>query len=112
MIILSLMPLFAQAAERCGWLENPKIGYWYLVDPSGRWAIAEGADHEAEGFGLIPDIYSGEYEPMNRYYGYTCSCLDVSVDEISQQVIQINAFRSMPMSSCEANENLAPITTE
>ena len=102
----------ALAAQRCGWLENTKTGYWYLTDPQNRWTIAEGADYEAEGFDLIEDIYSGEYEPLNRYYGYACACLDAQTDDMGNQITKISSYKSLPISACEANENLPPVVKQ
>jgi hypothetical protein len=91
----------AQAAEnRCGWVENPTPGNWWLTDGAGQWTIMAQGSYEAGGMDNIGDISAGDYVATNGNYGYACGCMRVDTD--GQGVItQIYSFRQLPISKCE-----------
>jgi hypothetical protein len=39
-LALTALPGPVQAEERCGWLENPTPGNFWLKDPHGLWTIS------------------------------------------------------------------------
>ena len=45
---------FALAEERCGWLENPTPGNWWLRDARGLWIISAQGGPYAEGVESCP----------------------------------------------------------
>jgi hypothetical protein len=97
----------AEARMRCGWLVNPNASTWYLSDPQSNWIISDANGYEAEGIFIMGDLYSGEYRPINRYYGYACVCMDVQTNE-ENQITTIGSFKQITLAQCDANDNLTP----
>lgn len=104
-VILNAPP--ARAAEnRCGWVENPTPGNWWLTDAAGRWTImAQGGD-EAAGMENIGDISAGDYVATNGNYGYACGCMKVDTDG-RNAITRIYSFRQLPIGKCE-NDGALP----
>ena len=46
----------ANTEERCGWLENPTPGNWWLRDARGLWIISAQGDPYAEGVEKMPEL--------------------------------------------------------
>ena len=102
----------ASAELRCGWIENPTPGNYYLTDREARWEMsAQGGMYEAEGMDNIGDLSSGDYRATNGNNGYACGCATVKTDPDSQRVVVIDAFEQKTIADCEADPNL-PIPEE
>ncbi len=56
MLSVSSVATGAQAAEnRCGYIENPTPGNWWLTDADASWTIGtQGSDSYPDGFDLVP----------------------------------------------------------
>jgi hypothetical protein len=118
MIMKSLVILFSAAlfalgsaqgafAEmRCGWLENPTPGNWWLVDKDASWTLMEQGGYEADGMDMIGDISTGDYVKTNGNYGYACACLDVMTDAEQKRVTMIHGFKQLKMSKCTNDKAL------
>jgi hypothetical protein len=104
-LLLALIPVLAEARDRCGWIENMDASTWYFKDTERRWVIADRNGYEAAGFEKIGDLYSAEYMPLAKYYGYACSCISGSTSE-DGKLEEIYSFKYMPISQCEAMEDL------
>lgn len=93
----------AQASEnRCGWVQNPTPGNWWLTDADGQWTIMAQGSYEASGMENIGDISAGDYVANNGNYGYACGCMQVDTDG-QGAITQIYSFRQLRISKC-ANE--------
>ena len=96
----------ASAEMRCGWVENPTPGNYYLSDRDGRWEISAQGGYEAEGMDKIGDLSAGDYRATNGNYGYACGCATVKSDADSQRIVVIDAFMQKTLADCEADPNL------
>lgn len=95
----------ASAEMRCGWLENPTPGNWWLVDKDATWTLMAQGGYEADGMDMIGDISAGDYVATNGNYGYACACLDVMTDA-SNRVTMIHGFKQLKMSKCTNDKAL------
>ena len=98
----------AEAREtRCGWLQNPTPGNWWLADGEGQWVLAnQGSPLQADGMDLMPDISQRDYVRTNGGYGYGCACLSGEFDRSPGRVRQIVSIRQLPLSRCRADRAL------
>ncbi|CAN7325409.1 DUF4087 domain-containing protein [Neorhizobium sp. LjRoot104] len=100
------LPVLAQAAEnRCGWLQNPTPGNWWLDDAEGNWPIrSQGSEDEPEGMDLIPDISERDYVRTNGSYGYACACMKVDTDD--ERITKIYSFKQLKLAQCRNDKAL------
>jgi hypothetical protein len=97
----------AQAAEtRCGWLQNPTPGNWWLDDKNGTWVMATQGGRQAKGLDTIPDFPDSQYVKTNGPHGYGCACLTVDVNVRQKLVTRVRAARLMPLSRCRGDKSL------
>lgn len=97
----------ALAAEnRCGWVENPTPGNWWLTDADGQWMIMTQGSYEAPGMDAIGDISAGDYVANNGNYGYACGCMNVDTDG-EGTITYIYSFRQSSIGKCENDDNLS-----
>ncbi|WEZ83146.1 DUF4087 domain-containing protein [Rhizobium sp. 32-5/1] len=97
------------AETRCGWLQNPTPGNWWLDDNQGMWVMRSQGDEDGPpGMDIIPDISERDYVATNGYYGYACACMSVETDASEKKITEILSFRQLPLSKCE---NDAALTT-
>ncbi|XAZ21998.1 DUF4087 domain-containing protein [Sinorhizobium sp. B11] len=107
-VALSLaLALPTLAAEtRCGWIQNPTPGNWWLDDAQNTWTImTQGGNDEPEGMDLIPDISEHDYVKTNGNYGYACACMSVETDG-EERITQILSFRQLPLAKCRNDKAL------
>lgn len=103
---ISVIALPVKATEtRCGWLQNPTPGNWYLRDPNGTWVISRQGGYQAEGMDNIPSDEK-QYVRTNGYHGYGCACLDVATDTNRMRIIAIQGGEALPLSTCRKDPNL------
>ncbi|OJF91990.1 DUF4087 domain-containing protein [Pararhizobium antarcticum] len=103
LLALALSAAPALAAEtRCGWLQNPTPGNWWLVDNKGMWIMRSQGDEDGPpGMDLIPDISERDYVATNGNYGYACACMSVETDSAEAKITEILSFRQLSLSQCE-----------
>ena len=90
---------------RCGWLFNPTPANWFLTDADAMWTIGLQGGYQAPGLDNIS--YTNEdWVYTNGNYGYTCACLQVSVDPSTMYVNQIYGGQQIPLSRCEQDSAL------
>ncbi len=106
---LTLTATSALAAEtRCGWLQNPTPGNWWLDDSDGMWIMRSQGDEDGPpGMDIIPDVSQREYVATNGYYGYACACMSVETDSSEMKITEILSFRQLPLSKCDNDASLA-----
>jgi hypothetical protein len=105
---LAASPLLA-AETRCGWLQNPTPGNWWLDDADGSWTImSQDGGEGPPGMDLIPDISGRDYVRTNGNYGYACACLSVESDDNESSITEILSFRQLALAKCENDGKLSP----
>ncbi|APR96993.1 hypothetical protein PATSB16_36570 [Pandoraea thiooxydans] len=97
----------AEAAQtRCGWLDNPTPGNWWLDDRDGSWTIGTMGGPQAQGIDRIPDASDAQFVATNGPHGYSCACLKVVVDKKDMRVVRILSARQLPLATCRADTRL------
>jgi hypothetical protein len=100
----SLGPAFAE--ERCGWLENPTPGNWWLKDSRGLWIISAQGGPYAEGVEKLPEPTPDRFVATNGHYGYSCACLGGTFDAHAQTMTRVDTVRLTPLSVCRNDKAL------
>jgi hypothetical protein len=103
--VAALVPSAALSANRCGWIQNPTPGNWWLTDADGQWTVMTQGSYEAPGMEHIGDISAGDYRATNGNYGYACGCMEIDTDG-EGVVTQIYSFRQLSIAKCENDEAL------
>lgn len=101
--LLALTAVSAASAKetRCGWVQNPTPGNYWLDDRDASWTIVtQGTDPQPKGADLLPDFTAGEFVQTNGYYGYACACMSVDVDRKQERITQIFSVKQLPLSKC------------
>jgi Protein of unknown function (DUF4087) len=103
-----LMASQGQAAEnRCGWVENPTPGNYWLTDRDGSFTIlTQGSDVEPAGIDLMPDFSAGEFMKTNGNYGNACACMSVDVDKAEMRVTKIYSVKQLALAQCRNDRKL------
>lgn len=99
----------AEAAEnRCGWLENPTPGNWWLTDADASWTLAAQGGYSVgdDAWDKIGDISEKEYVQTNGSYGYACACLSVTVDKRSKRILSVQKYKKLPLKTCKSDRAL------
>jgi hypothetical protein len=96
------------AETRCGWLENPTPGNYWLIDKDNTWTIMAQGGYEADGVDMIGDISASDYVNTNGNYGYACACMDVMTEAESSRITMIHSFRQLRVSKCLNDKALPP----
>ncbi|WP_064682474.1 DUF4087 domain-containing protein [Rhizobium bangladeshense] len=100
-LMVFLAPAAAHAERRCGWLDNPSMAKWLLMDAGGGWTIMDnGSGYKAaEGMDKIPDLTAGEFVYTYGTHGYACACMNVDTDG-EEGITRIHSVRQLPLSRC------------
>ncbi len=113
--ILAVLPTSVFAAEnRCGWVQNPTPGNYWLDDRDGTWIIAtQGSENEALGMENMGDLSAGDFVKTNGYYGYACGCMKVETehntdpqDSSAGRITAIYSFKQLKIAKCSADKSL------
>ena len=95
----------ALAEERCGWLENPTPGNWWLRDAHGLWIISAQGDPDTEGVEKLPEPAPDRFVATNGHYGYSCACVSGTFDAHAERM-RVDAARGLPLSVCRGDKAL------
>ena len=101
-----LPPAKEKPVQRCGWVQNPTPGNWYLVDRSGEWVMGEQGGYQAPGMDRIPDLTVSRWVTTNGSYGYGCGCVTGNFDAKSKRVTRIASFKQKAIAACRADKKL------
>jgi hypothetical protein len=110
--LLFLAALSAAAApqsetqRRCGWIDNPTPGNWWMTDRDGEWLIGAQGGYQAPGMDRMPDMTTRGWVRANGYYGYGCGCMDVIVDRADMRITRIARATPLPLRQCRADRRL------
>ncbi len=97
----------AAAENRCGWLENPTPGNWWLTDKDGSWTLmAQGEEYRESVMDQVPPFDEKQYVATNGNYGYGCACLSVDVDKAEGRIARVYSGKIIPLSRCEKDRSL------
>jgi Protein of unknown function (DUF4087) len=104
---LLAIALPAHAAEkRCGWLDNPTPGNFWLTDRTGQWTIAEQGGYQAPGMDNMPDMSTRGWVETNGPHGYGCACMTVTTNRKTRQVTRVFSATPRPVRQCRADRRL------
>jgi hypothetical protein len=100
--------------NRCGWIQNPTPGNYWLDDGEGSWILmTQGSEIEPLGMENMPDFTTGEFVKTNGYYGYACGCIEAETersgdfgDSFLGRISAIYAVKQLPISQCRADKAL------
>lgn len=92
---------------RCGWLQNPSPGNWWLFDSAGEWTVATQGGFQASGLDTVPDLTERDWVVTNgSSYGYGCACLRVQTDPKERRITRIHTVKQQPIKICAADKKL------
>lgn len=96
----------ANTEERCGWLENPTPGNWWLRDARGLWIISAQDGPYAEGVEKMPELEPEHFVATNGHYGYSCACVSGAFDDHAERMTRVDAARVLSLSVCRGDKAL------
>lgn len=91
--LMSLSMAAMSAEYRCGWIENPSPGTWWMTDKDARWEISTpgGYSVPTQSIDNLPNVIPNEYVRINGIYGYSCGCLSVDTDKQNKRIVRIQS---------------------
>ena len=107
-----LMALSAHAVSgtrenRCGWLQNPTPGNWWLDDKDGSWTLSVMGEPPVPGFDEIPDMSTKGWVVTNAgSHGYGCACMEMEVDRGAGTVLRIYSAKPLSLKRCKTDRSL------
>jgi len=118
-IFLATMSVPSMAEYRCGWLENPTPGNWWLTDRDRAWIISMQGMYSLadEYWDFLPTPKQSQFVStnLNGNYGYSCACLHVTtqvrysheLEETRGYITRIHKKgKSLPLKQCLDDVNL------
>lgn len=111
LLALLIAPLASLAAAevRCGWLDNPTPGNYWLTDADGEWTLSvQGMGDRGNGFLDAPwgPEPPNSWVATNGSYGYGCACFDGQVDWKSRWATAVWSVRPLTLDRCLADPAL------
>jgi hypothetical protein len=109
LIIASLVAFFSSSAlgeTRCGWIENPTPGNFWLTDKDGEWTIGVQGGFQAEGIEVIEFPADAQYVNVNGNYGYFCGCITGQSDSETMRILSISKSKAKLLKDCLKDENV------
>ena len=107
-ILTSALAAPAIAETRCGWVDNPTPGNWWLTDRDGTWTISTQGVPSVNGWDTIAPFDLPGWVETNGHYGFGCGCFEGSVDWSTGEVAWMSSMRGIPMSRCHNDPALPP----
>lgn len=104
-VVLMAAPSYA-SETRCGWLDNPTPGNWWLVDSDESWTISAQGGYRAKGMDNIPDLTSRQFVRTNGYYGYACACMEVTTNKRLGRIVTIESVEQLSLKQCRQDPKL------
>lgn len=108
-MILGFLPQLASAEIRCGWVDNPTPGNWWLTDRDGEWTLMlQGNGDRDNGFLDIPKTWNfqDQWRKNNGSYGYGCGCFEGEIDKASNWVTKLTMLKAKDLVVCEGDPAL------
>lgn len=115
--VMALAPMTAAEAQprrpqpgetRCGWLQNPTPGNWWLRDRQGEWTIqTQGPQGGPPGWDDIQEDFSqAGWVETNGSHGYGCACMRVDVNRRTMRVTRVYSAHGRPLAQCRRDRTL------
>lgn len=92
--------------RRCGWLDNPTPGNYWLTDRQGEWLLSAQGGYQAPGLDRVPDMTTRGWVETNGNYGYGCACMNVSTNARSRRITRVVSATPVPISQCRNDRRL------
>jgi hypothetical protein len=108
-LTLGFLPQLASAEIRCGWVDNPTPGNWWLTDRDGEWTLMlQGNGDRDNGFLDVPSTwdFQDQWRETNGSYGYGCGCFEGEVDKTTNWVTKITMLKAKTLEVCEGDPAL------
>ena len=96
----------ARAETRCGYVNNPTPGNYWLIDSQGEWIMVSQGKERDPGMDQVPDLSEHDFVKTNGAYGYACGCISGDFDAAAMQVAKIASFKQKPLAACRKDKNL------
>jgi hypothetical protein len=106
LVMMAALPSVAAVETRCGWLDNPTPGNWWLTDADGRWTMMAQGGYQAQGMDKIPEFKPNQYVKTNGSYGYTCACMNVTTSSKLSRIRRIYSVKPLKLSQCRQDPKL------
>ncbi|WAL85030.1 DUF4087 domain-containing protein [Pandoraea sp. XJJ-1] len=107
LMALSAHAVSSNRENRCGWLQNPTPGNWWLDDKDGSWTLSVMGEPPVPGFDEIPDMSTKGWVVTNAgSHGYGCACVDMEVERGTGKVVRIFAAKPLSLKRCKADRAL------
>ena len=106
LVATTLFATAAAAETRCGWLQNPTPGNWWLADAHGQWTLMTQGGPEPAGMDAMPDISARDYVRTNGGYGYACACLTGAFDARARRVTALEKVSQKRLAACRKDRAL------
>jgi hypothetical protein len=94
------------AGERCGWLENPTPGNWWLKNSPALWIISAQGGRYAGGAEKLSEPTPERFVATNGHYGYLCAGVSGIFDDHAQLMTRLDATRVLALSVCRDDKTL------
>ncbi len=107
-VLAGALPLAAAAETRCGWIDNPTPGNWWLTDADGQWTLATLGGDAAPGMENMPDLTKGEWVSRRGSHGYGCACALLVTRSSDRKVLAIGGVRQLSLQTCNSDPKLSP----
>ena len=105
---MAILSLPAGAETRCGWLDNPTPGNWWLTDAEGQWTLATLGGDAVPGMENMPDMTLGEWVTRNNgSHGYGCACALLVTRATDRKVLLIGWVKQLTLETCNTDPKLS-----
>ena len=105
-LALTLLPLAAAAETRCGWVDNPTPGNWWLTDRDGEWTLSLQGVMPTNNWDVVDIPAFTDWVRTNGSYGYGCGCFEGTVDWQTGWARWLSSVRALPLSRCREDRAL------
>lgn len=107
-LMLTGLPQAGLAETRCGWIDNPTPGNWWLTDADGPWTLATLGGDAIPGMEHVPDMTAGEWVSRNGNHGYGCACALLVTRSTDRKVLMIGWVKQLSLQTCNSDPKLSP----
>ncbi|WP_373891099.1 DUF4087 domain-containing protein [Klebsiella variicola] len=112
LLVLLIAPSLYAKENRCGWLENPTPGNYWLTDKDGDWTISTQEKEGPKEMEYLVGFPSKEFINTNNSYGYGCGCILSEASKESKEITRIFNFKALPLRVCKTDPSLREKTEE
>ncbi len=107
-VMIAGLPALGAAETRCGWIDNPTPGNWWLTDADGPWTLATLGGDAVPGMENMPDLTTRDWVARNGSHGYGCACALLVTRESDRKVLMIGWVKQLSLQTCNSDPKLSP----